>query len=94
VTSNVCVRAAGVERTVVEEVYVHPVEPVKVVLVRPDRRWERRPRCGVCRERVPLYDRGHRRRWRSLDEGLLRVYFEADLPRVVCPGWSARSTAW
>ncbi|MGW9033235.1 ISL3 family transposase [Streptomyces sp. NPDC055722] len=84
-TSNVCVRAAGVERTVVEEVHVHPVEPVKVVSVRPDRRWERRPQCGVCQQRAPLYDRGHRRRWRSLDDGLLRVYLEADLPRVACP---------
>jgi transposase len=82
---TVCVRASGVERTVVEEVYVHSVEPVKVVSVRPDRRWQRRPRCGVCRQRAPLYDRGHRRRWRSLDDGLLRVYFEADLPRVACP---------
>jgi transposase len=82
--SNVCVRAAGVERTVAEEVYVHPVEPMKVVSVRPDRRWGRRPRCGVCRERAPLYDRGHRRRWRSLDDGLLQVYLEADLPRVTC----------
>jgi transposase len=81
---TVCVRAAGVERTVVEEVYVHPVDSVKVVSVRPDRRWQRRPRCGVCRERAPLYDRGHRRRWRSLDDGLLRVYFEACLPRVTC----------
>jgi transposase len=69
---------------VVEEVYVHPVDSVKVVSVRPDRRWQRRPRCGVCRERAPLYDRGHRRRWRSLDDGLLRVYFEACLPRVTC----------
>jgi transposase len=85
VSANVLLRAAGVERTVVEEVYVHPVEPLKVVSVRPDRRWERRPRCGICRERAPLYDRGHRRRWRSLDDGLLQVYFEADLPRVACP---------
>jgi transposase len=69
---------------VVESVYVHPVDPVKVVSVRADRRWERRPRCGVCRVRAPLYDRGHRRRWRSLDDGLLRVYLEADLPRVSC----------
>ncbi|MEV6057637.1 transposase family protein [Streptomyces sp. NPDC052107] len=44
----------------------------------------RRPRCGVCRQRVPLYDRGHRRRWRSLEDGLLKVYLEADLPRVAC----------
>jgi transposase len=81
---NVEVRAAGVERAVVEGVYVHPVEPVKVVSVRPDRRWQRRPRCGVCRARAPLYDRGHRRRWRSLDDGLLQVWLEADLPRVSC----------
>jgi transposase len=84
-SANVLIRAAGVERTVVEGVYVHPVDPVKVVSVRPDRRWERRPRCGACGRRAALYDRGRRRRWRSLDDGLLRVYFEADLPRVSCP---------
>jgi transposase len=70
---------------VVEEVRVHPIDPVKVVSVRPDRRWQRRPRCGVCRQRAPLYDRGRRRRWRSLDDGLLTVFLEADLPRVSCP---------
>ena len=83
--TNVEVRAAGIERTVVEGVHVHPIDPVKVVSVRPDRRWQRRPRCGVCRQRAPLYDRGHRRRWRSLDDGLLTVFLEADLPRVTCP---------
>lgn len=83
-SNNVWVRSAGVERTVAESVYVHPVEPVVVVSVRPDRRWQRRPRCGVCRARVPGYDRGGRRRWRSLDAGVLLVYLEADLPRVRC----------
>jgi len=83
--TKVEVRAAGIERTVVEEVRVHPIDPVKVVSVRPDRRWQRRPRCGVCRQRAPLYDRGRRRRWRSLDDGLLTVFLEADLPRVSCP---------
>jgi hypothetical protein len=53
-SATVLIRAAGVERTVVEEVYVHPVEPVKVISVRPERRWERRPRCGVCRDRALL----------------------------------------
>jgi transposase len=85
VSSNkLWVRAAGVERTVVESVYVHPIEPVMVVSVRPDRRWERRPCCGVCGARAPLYDRGRRRLWRSLDNGLLQVFLEADLPRVAC----------
>jgi transposase len=78
------VRAAGVERTVVEQVYVHPIDAVVVVSVRPDRRWQRRPRCGICGERAPLYDRGRRRRWRSLDSGLHLVFLEADLPRVTC----------
>ena len=67
-----------------EQVYVHPIEPVAIVAVRPDRRWERRPACGVCRARSPLYDRGRRRRWRSLDDGLLMVFLEAELPRVRC----------
>lgn len=83
-SNNVWVRSAGVERTVVESVYMHPVEPVVVVSVRPDRRWRRRPRCGVCRARAPLYDQGARRRWRSLDAGVSLVYLEADLPRVRC----------
>jgi len=69
---------------VVESVYVHPIEPVVVVSVRADRRWERRPCCGVCGARAPLYDRGRRRLWRSLDDGLLQVFLEADLPRVAC----------
>ncbi|MGH3504614.1 MAG: ISL3 family transposase [Nocardioidaceae bacterium] len=81
---NIWVRAGGVERTVAESVYAHPVDPLVVVSVRPDRRWRRRPRCGVCHARAPLYDRGGRRRWRSLDHGLARVYLEADVPRVAC----------
>lgn len=84
-SNNVWVRSAGVERTVAQSVYVHPVDPVAVVSVRSDRRWQRRPRCGVCHARAPLYDRGTRRRWRSLDNGVLQVYLEADLPRVRCP---------
>jgi transposase len=85
VSLNVWLRAGGIECTVAEQVYVHPIEPVVVVSVRPDRRWERRPRCGVCCERAPLYDRGRRRRWRSLDDGVLKVFLEAELPRVSCP---------
>jgi hypothetical protein len=76
--------SAGVERTVADSVYVHPVDPVVAVSVRPDRRWELRPRCGARRQRAPRYDRGSQRRWRSLDCGLLQVYFEADLPCVHC----------
>jgi transposase len=68
----------GVEKTVIED-----VEAV-IAHVRP-----RRPakgRCGVCGGRAPWYDRGEgRRRWRGLDMGTIRVYLEADAPRVACP---------
>lgn len=47
-------QGGGAPHTVVESVHVHPIEPVVMVSVRPDRRWERRPRCGVCSARSPL----------------------------------------
>jgi transposase len=54
-----------------------------VAHVRPAR-GERR-RCGVCRRRCPGYDGGDgRRRWRSLDLGVVRAAVEADAPRVRC----------
>ena len=45
-----------------------------------------RRRCGRCQRRCPGYDTGEgRRRWRSLDAGTIRVFIEADAPRVRCP---------
>jgi transposase len=42
-------------------------------------------RCGRCRRKAPWYDRGEgRRRWRGLDWGTIRVFLEADAPRVNC----------
>jgi transposase len=71
-----------VEKTVVERVEFDEAAGV-VVHVRP---WaSRRSRCGVCGRRCPGYDRGSgRRRWRSLDWGTVRVFIEADAPRVSC----------
>ena len=55
-----------------------------VVSVRP-RKGARR-RCGRCGRRASWYDRGQgRRRWRALDLGTVRVWLEADVPRVSCP---------
>jgi transposase len=43
-------------------------------------------RCSRCRARCPRYDRGEgRRRWRHLDAGVMRVFIEAEAPRVCCP---------
>ena len=45
-----------------------------------------RGRCGRCGRKAPSYDRGEgRRRWRGLDLGTVRVWLEADAPRVECP---------
>lgn len=73
----------GVEKTVLDRVDFGAGSGVLVVHVRPAR--GPRGRCGVCRRRCPGYDRGEgRRRWRALDAGSVRVFLEADAPRVYC----------
>ncbi|MFQ5517219.1 MAG: transposase family protein [Acidimicrobiia bacterium] len=42
-------------------------------------------RCPGCHRKRPRYDRGSgSRRWRSMDFGPMRVYLEADAPRIKC----------
>lgn len=77
-------RLVGVEKAVVERVVFEEDDGVVVVSVRPAR--GQRRRCGMCRRRVAGYDQGDgRRRWRALDLGRVRVFVEADAPRVRCP---------
>jgi transposase len=68
---------------VIERVDYDDVAEVVVAHVRP-----RRPtkgRCGRCGGRAPSYDRGRgRRRWRGLDLGPVKVFLEAEAPRVRC----------
>lgn len=73
----------GVEKTVIERVELDEDEQVLVAHVRPRKR--SRGRCGRCGRPAPGYDGGEgRRRWRGLDHGTVRVYLEADAPRVAC----------
>lgn len=73
----------GVEKTVVEGVRFDELAGVVVAAVRP--RQMVRGRCGRCGKRAAWYDRGvGRRRWRGLDIGTVRVFLEADAPRVNC----------
>jgi transposase len=54
-------------------------------------------RCGRCERRCGRYDQGEgRRRWRSLDAGTIRVFIEADAPRVRCPdhGVTVAAVPW
>lgn len=71
------------DRAVLEDVELDEVAGVVVAHVRPKSRWRRR--CGRCGRRSPGYDRGEgRRRWRGLDLGTVKVWLEADAPRVSC----------
>ncbi len=73
----------GVEKTVVEELDFDDETGVLVASVRPTA--SIRNRCGVCQRRSPRYDTGAgRRRWRALDAGTVKVFVEADAPRVSC----------
>lgn len=77
-------RIAGVERGVVIDAVDEDVEiDAVVVSVRPSK--GNRNRCGLCQRRSPRYDNGEgRRRWRALDAGTVRVFIEAESPRVRC----------
>ncbi len=56
---------------------------VLVFGVRPDH--GHRHRCSRCGRRYRRYDGAEgRRRWRALDAGTMRVYLEAEAPRVAC----------
>lgn len=74
----------GLVRAVVERVDYDAEADVFVAHVRVTR--SARGRCGICQRRCRGYDRGDgRRRWRGLDLGTVRLYLEADAPRVSCP---------
>ena len=76
-------RVLGLTRTVIEAVVFDEDEDAVVASVRPRKGGQRR--CGRCGRRGPWFDRGEgRRRWRALDLGVIRVFLEADAPRVNC----------
>jgi transposase len=80
--TRVWVRLLGLQRAVVEDVWIGSEGEV-VVAARPI--WRERDRCGVCRRRSPGFDLGEgRRRWRALDLGTTFAFVEAESPRVRC----------
>ena len=71
------------DKTALERVESDEASGVVVAHVRPKARFKRR--CGRCGRRGPGYDAGEgRRRWRGLDLGTVKVFLEADAPRVRC----------
>ena len=82
-TARVWAVVFGVEKTVVEGVEFDEDEQLLIGHVRPTA--GARSRCGICDRRCRGYDSGQgRRRWRSLDLGIIRAVLEADAPRVRC----------
>jgi transposase len=80
---RVWARLLGVEHTVIEHVGFDEEAEAIVALVRPAR--GQRGRCGICGRRSPGYDHGQgRRRWRTLDFGVVQAFLEAEAPRVTC----------
>lgn len=79
--------------TVIEKIVLEA--DVVVARVRPRRGTPLR--CGRCGVKASRYDRGEgRRRWRALDAGTLRVFVEAESPRVNCRqhGPTVAAVAW
>ena len=84
--NRVWARVASVgDRVVIDGVEHLNEAGVEMIVVSVRLRRRHRPRCGRCGAKARLYDRGvGRRRWRSLDAGTLKVFIEADAPRVSC----------
>ena len=91
-SARVWKRLLGVEHTVVEQVVYDEDASALVACVRPTR--SRRRRCPQCNRRCPGYDQGEgRRRWRTLDLGVVQAFLEADAPRVRCGAHGAAVAA-
>jgi len=83
-SKRVWARVIGVERSVIVEAVEFEEEAGEIIVSCRVRRGVAR-RCGECGRRCAGYDRGEgRRRWRALDAGTVRVFIEADAPRVAC----------
>ena len=81
--STVWAGLLGIEHATVERVEYDENAQLIVAHVRPSR--TRRDRCGRCGKRSPRYDAGEgRRRWRTLDLGVVRAVLESNAPRVRC----------
>jgi transposase len=86
----------GVERDVVVEAVEFDEDAGEIIVSCRLRKGAGR-RCGRCDRRGGRYDQGEgRRRWRALDAGTVRVFIEAEAPRVDCPdhGVTVAAVPW
>ena len=84
-SKRVLARVIGVDHGVVVEAVELDDDCEEIVVSCRLRKGVQR-RCGHCDRRCGRYDQGEgRRRWRALDAGTMRVFIEAEAPRVSCP---------
>lgn len=96
--AKMLLRALGVECAVVEDITWKDERTQDAqLLVRVRAGHRMRGRCPQCHRRCPGYDAGEGlRRWRAPNVGLVRVFIEAEAPRVECPthGVLVASVPW
>ena len=73
----------GTEKIIVEGLFAVAETKAFVIVARPPK--GEQSRCGICGRKSKYYDKGHQtRRWRCNDIGAVKMYVEAQLPRVSC----------
>lgn len=84
--SNLLKKLLGVKPIVIEDVEIEARGDEEELVVRAKPTRKESCRCGICGRKCRLYDRGRGvRRWRSMDIGnSMRVFIEAEAPRVYC----------
>ena len=85
--SSLAKKIIGVNHIVVENIDLETNEKGEQLIVRA-RPWKSsQKRCSVCGKECPGFDRGKGlRRWRAPDFGSgVKVFIEAEAPRVRCP---------
>lgn len=84
--STLLKKMLGVNGFVMENVEIETLETGEQIVMHGHVTKHERQRCPICGRKCPLYDQGRgNRRWRALDVGnSMKVYIEAEAPRIVC----------
>ena len=85
--SSLAKKMIGVNKIVVENVDLETTAKGEQLVIRARSRKSSQKRCSVCGRECPGFDQGKGlRRWRAPDFGSgIKVFIEAEAPRVRCP---------
>ena len=84
-TKSLIKRLLRIDKIVIKGVYFENYSEEETLVIQAQPQSRDANRCPICQKRCPGYDSASKtRRWRSLDFGTMRVYIEANAPRVKC----------